>query len=65
MPLSKFEDEVSTLDRTREVVLYCKVGARSMHAAEYLADNGFRRVSNLSGGILRWSDDVDPAVQRY
>ena len=65
MPLSKFEDEVSTLDRTREVVLYCKVGARSMHAAEYLADNGFSRVSNLSGGILRWSDDVDPAVQRY
>jgi rhodanese-related sulfurtransferase len=36
-----------------------------MHAAEYLAGRGFTKVANLSGGILRWSDDVDPAVQRY
>jgi rhodanese-related sulfurtransferase len=36
-----------------------------MHAAEYLADRGFSNVVNLSGGILRWADDVDPAVRRY
>ena len=65
MPLSGFESASSKIDPTREVVLYCKVGARSMHAAEYLADRGFSKVANLSGGILRWADEVDPAVQRY
>jgi sulfur-carrier protein adenylyltransferase/sulfurtransferase len=65
VPLGELEKNLSTLDPAREVVLYCKVGARSMHAAEYLAGRGFTKVANLSGGILRWSDDVDPAVQRY
>ena len=65
IPLSEFESASSEIDRNREVVLYCKVGARSMHAAEYLADRGFSNVVNLSGGILRWADDVDPAVRRY
>ena len=65
IPLSDFESASSEIDRNREVVLYCKVGARSMHAAEYLADRGFSNVVNLSGGILRWADDVDPAVRRY
>jgi adenylyltransferase/sulfurtransferase len=65
IPLSSFESGSLNIDRTREVVLYCKVGARSMHAAEYLSDLGFSRVSNLSGGILRWADEIDPAVARY
>ena len=65
VPLSDFESASSGIDPNREVVLYCKVGARSMHAAEYLADRGYSSVSNLSGGILRWADDVDPAVRRY
>jgi len=65
IPLSTFESGSLKIDPAREVVLYCKVGARSMHAAEYLADRGFSKVANLSGGILRWADEIDPAVQRY
>jgi adenylyltransferase/sulfurtransferase len=65
VPLSSFEEGSSTIDPAREVVLYCKVGARSMHAAEYLADAGFTKLSNLSGGILRWGDEVDSEAQRY
>jgi adenylyltransferase/sulfurtransferase len=26
---------------------------------------GFKKVWNLSGGILRWSEDVDPTVPKY
>ena len=65
VPLSTLERDASTLDPARETVLYCKVGARSMHAAEYLADRGFSKLVNLSGGIVRWSEEVDPAVPRY
>ena len=65
VPLSTLERDASTLDPGRETILYCKVGARSMHAAEYLADRGFSKLVNLSGGIVRWSDEVDPALPRY
>ena len=65
IPLNSLETRASDLDPGRETILYCKVGARSKHAAEYLADRGFSRLGNLSGGILRWSEEVDPAVSRY
>ncbi|MEO8575479.1 MAG: molybdopterin-synthase adenylyltransferase MoeB [Gemmatimonadales bacterium] len=65
IPLGQIEDAASTLDPKRDVVLYCKVGVRSLYAAEALAQAGFTRLGNLSGGILRWSQEVDPAVLRY
>ena len=65
IPLGSLENEIDTLDAEREVVLYCKSGARSLHAAEMLADAGFKQLANLNGGILRWSADVDPTVVRY
>jgi adenylyltransferase/sulfurtransferase len=65
MPLSTFPEAAASLDRDRDTVLYCKVGVRSLHAAEELADLGFTRLTNLSGGIIRWSEEVDPTVLRY
>jgi len=65
IPLGSLENAVETLDRDRETVLYCKSGVRSLHAAHYLSEEGFSRVANLSGGILRWSEEVDPTVVRY
>ena len=65
IPLGSIADAASSLDPNRSTVLYCKVGMRSLHAAEELADLGFTKLANLSGGILRWSEDVDPTVVRY
>ena len=65
IPLDDLESDIATLDRGRDVILYCKSGVRSLHAAHELAHAGFTRVANLSGGILRWSADVDPTVVRY
>jgi rhodanese-related sulfurtransferase len=64
-PLSSFADALRTLDSARDVVLYCKMGARSARALRQLQAAGFKRVWNLAGGILRWSEDVDPSVPRY
>jgi sulfur-carrier protein adenylyltransferase/sulfurtransferase len=64
-PLSSFAESLSTLDSARDVVVYCKSGARSAKAVRQLQAAGFRRVWNLAGGILRWSDEVDPSVPRY
>jgi molybdopterin/thiamine biosynthesis adenylyltransferase/rhodanese-related sulfurtransferase len=65
VPLARIADEISRLDKRRETILYCKVGARSMYAAQQLADAGVTDVRNLTGGILRWIDEVDPTMTRY
>lgn len=65
VPLSRIPDEIPRLDKRRETILYCKVGLRSRFAAEQLADAGLSEVRNLSGGILRWIDEVDPTMTRY
>jgi adenylyltransferase/sulfurtransferase len=65
VPLSTFPGAISGLDPSREIVLQCKSGGRSAQAAQALLDAGFRNVSNLVGGITRWSDDVDPTIPKY
>ena len=65
LPLSRFGSALNELSPEREIVLYCHHGQRSQVAAEFLAEHGFRRVWNLTGGIDRWSAEVDPAVATY
>jgi sulfur-carrier protein adenylyltransferase/sulfurtransferase len=65
VPLDRIASEIPQLDRRRETILYCKVGIRSLYAAQQLADAGLDNVRNLSGGILRWIDQVDPTMPRY
>lgn len=55
---------MSSLDSRRDIVVYCRSGIRSADAVQRLRAAGFR-ATNLSGGILRWSDDVDPRLPKY
>ena len=64
IPLGELASKMSSLDSTRDIVVYCRSGARSADATRHLRAAGFR-ASNLAGGILRWSDEVDPTVQKY
>ncbi len=64
-PLSSFAEALRTFDSARDTVIYCKVGGRSAKAVRQLQEAGFRRVWNLEGGIIRWSEQVDPTVPRY
>jgi sulfur-carrier protein adenylyltransferase/sulfurtransferase len=65
VPLGRIAEEIPRLDKRRETILYCKMGARSLSAARQLADAGVSDVRNLAGGILRWIDEVDPTMARY
>jgi len=65
IPLGQFANAIGTLDRARDIVVMCRSGKRSATAVRALQDAGFTRVKNLAGGILRWSDDVDPSVPKY
>ncbi len=65
VPLGTLPRHVHELDATADIVVHCKSGVRSGKAQRLLKDMGFSRVTNLAGGILRWSSDVDPSVPRY
>ncbi|MCC6772007.1 MAG: molybdopterin-synthase adenylyltransferase MoeB [Gemmatimonadaceae bacterium] len=65
VPLGGLADAIPTLDRARAIVVHCRSGSRSARAVRQLQDTGFTRVWNLTGGILRWSDDVDTSVAKY
>ena len=64
IPLGQLPAALSTLDATRDIVVYCRSGKRSADATMELRAAGFRAV-NLAGGILRWSDEVDPSIPKY
>jgi adenylyltransferase/sulfurtransferase len=64
-PLGTLEEVLPSLDPARELVVYCRSGVRSARAVRRLQAAGFRKVWNLDGGILRWSEDVDPSIPRY
>ena len=65
IPLGDLPKRVNELDTSREIVAHCKSGVRSAKAIDFLQKAGFRRVKNLAGGILRWSEKVDPTVPKY
>jgi len=65
VPLGRIGASIAELPRDREIVLYCHHGVRSLAAADFLAAQGFDGIWNLSGGIDRWSADVDPSVPAY
>ena len=65
IPLREMPDRVGELDPTRDIVVYCRIGERSAYAVDFLRKAGFRNVRNLRGGLLAWSDDVDPDFPKY
>ncbi len=65
IPLETLADRLLELDPQADIVVHCKSGARSAKAQARLQAAGFGRVRNLSGGILRWSDEVDPSKRKY
>lgn len=63
--VNELPERMSELDTSVEMVVYCKSGIRSARAINTLRRAGFRKLKNLAGGIIRWSEDVDPSVPTY
>lgn len=65
IPLGELEERTSELDPDSEIVLICRSGNRSGRALGYLRSRGYPRLLNLAGGMLAWSDEVDPSIPKY
>lgn len=64
IPMADVHARIDELDRSKEVVVMCRSGRRSLQVAELLQQNGFT-VVNLAGGILAWSSEVDATIATY
>ena len=66
IPLGQILSRMKDIDPNRETVVHCKMGGRSARAIDALQRSGFKgKLINLKGGILGWSDEVDPSVPKY
>lgn len=67
VPMSQLADRVGELaaHKDAEIVVHCHHGGRSLRVTQWLRNQGFAKVSNLTGGIDAWSQQVDPSVPRY
>jgi molybdopterin/thiamine biosynthesis adenylyltransferase/rhodanese-related sulfurtransferase len=65
IPLGELPRRVHELDSSREMVVHCRSGSRSASAIQFLQKAGFKKLWNLKGGVLAWSDEVDPSMPKY
>jgi molybdopterin/thiamine biosynthesis adenylyltransferase/rhodanese-related sulfurtransferase/molybdopterin converting factor small subunit len=65
IPLGQLPNRVNELNSADDIVVHCKSGMRSAKAVGFLQQAGFSKVKNLKGGILAWSDQIDPSVPKY
>ena len=65
IPLGEIGKRLDELDPEADIVIHCKSGMRSARACGILKAAGFKQVRNMKGGILAWSDQVDPTVPKY
>lgn len=62
IPVDQLQQRLNEVERERDIVVYCRSGVRSAHAAQVLRLAGYKRVRNLLGGIMRWAQEVDPTL---
>lgn len=65
VPMGEFVARMTELNPEDDLVIVCRSGSRSARVTAFLLGQGFKRVRNLAGGVLRWSREVDPSMRRY
>ena len=65
IPLGEVARRMHELNSADEIVVHCRSGQRSAEAVEFLMKAGFGKIHNLKGGVLAWSDEVDPTMPKY
>ncbi len=62
IPMMQIPTRVDEVPRDRDVVVVCRVGARSAQVVAYLRAQGYDRVANLDGGMIAWAAAGLPVV---
>lgn len=55
IPMGVVETKTAGWDKDQDLILICRSGNRSGRVAEALARRGFRRVMNMTGGMMAYT----------
>jgi len=59
IPMHEIQGRQTELDPSKAVVVYCASGMRSMDVGAFLLEQGFKDVSNLNGGLMKWTGPLE------
>ncbi|MBS0208736.1 MAG: rhodanese [Planctomycetes bacterium] len=67
IPMGQIPQRLGELQPHKQgpIVVHCHHGGRSLRVTHWLRQQGFEQAQNLTGGIDRWSQEIDPTVPRY
>ncbi len=65
IPMNQVIERVSEIPQSGNVIVLCKVGARSAEVLKWLHSVGLTNTKHLAGGIDAWAAQVDPSMPRY
>ena len=54
IPLNTLAQNLKQIDKHKKTIVYCQKGGRSAQAINYLHENGFKNLINLTGGISNY-----------
>ncbi|MFC1957239.1 rhodanese-like domain-containing protein [Chloroflexota bacterium] len=56
-------NELDTLDKNKNYLVYCRSGSRSLNAAKIMEELKFSNINNILDGIIRWGSEGLPIVR--
>ncbi len=65
MPMGQIINRLDEIEKDKTLIVVCHHGIRSRVVGQYLSNHGFLEVLNLTGGIDRWSKEIDKGMPRY
>jgi rhodanese-related sulfurtransferase len=65
IPMNELPKRLDALNADEDYVVMCRTGVRSAQICEFLANQNFKSVANLTGGINEWAKRVDDSLPVY
>lgn len=65
IPMNQVPKRLEELNPDNEYVVMCRTGVRSSQICEFLSNQNFRSVANLTGGINEWAKKIDSSLPIY
>nr|WP_096435779.1 rhodanese-like domain-containing protein [Alteribacter populi] len=64
LPMHSIPPLLEGFEKDKEYVFICRSGNRSQNVALFMKDNGYDRVTNYDGGMLKWDDDMNVGIEQ-
>ena len=65
IPMNQVPNQIDKISKNKNIVVICKSGVRSYQVCQYLSHIGYKKITNLKGGIISWALEIDDTLELY